>query len=89
MAHPARPEANLLVKSTRGDVSYFRLFCQGSGKSATATKSTGHGNGTRYCRPGALKLRTGNAKVRVGTTWYAPVTTTPSAYLKQATYKIR
>lgn len=72
---------------TRGDLRLYTLYCQVSKKKTTRTRSTGYGDGSRYCKKGALKIRTYGQHLRIRVTWAAPATSTYAAYTKTKTYK--
>lgn len=72
--------------SARGDLRLYRLDCK-VGKKNTRTKATGYGDGSRYCRKGALRIRTYGTKLNLRITWYAPATGDYAAYGKTKTYK--
>lgn len=71
----------------RGDIQYFTLFCKVPGKKATKTRNAGYGDGSRYCKTGALKIRTYGNKLRISVTWAAPATDSYAAYHKTQRYK--
>lgn len=73
--------------SQRGDLRYYRLYCQVGKKKTTKTKATGYGDGSRYCTSGSLNIRTYGTKLKLRITWYAPATGDYAAYRKTKTYK--
>ena len=68
--------------AARGDVTYYSLYCKKSNGKTAKTRSTGHGDGTRYCKSGALRIRTYGYKLRIRVKWTAPATATFAAYKK-------
>ena len=71
----------------RGDLRYYSLFCKVSKSKTTKTSSTGYGNGSRYCKKGALMIRTYGAKLVIRVTWNAPRVGSYAAYQQTKTYK--
>lgn len=74
----------------RGDVRtdpYFRLFCQISRTRTAATTDTRHGDRARYCRRGALMIRTLGKKLRVDIVWAAPAAGPFGAYVELRAYR--
>lgn len=61
----------------RGDLRLYTLFCTAGKRKPVAT---GYGDGSRYCRKGALKIRTYGNPLRLRINWVAPATTEYSAY---------
>lgn len=61
------------ARAARGDVRYYRLYCQ-TAKQAKAGTATAAKNSTRgqYCSRGALKIRTLGKKLKVRISWVAP-----------------
>ena len=70
----------------RGDIQTFALFCKTSNGKISKTKATGNA-GTRYCKKGALNIRTQGAKLRLRVTWKAPATGDFAAYAKVRNYR--
>ncbi|MEI6622756.1 MAG: hypothetical protein WCP28_12705 [Actinomycetes bacterium] len=68
----------------RGDLRFATLYCQVSRTRTAATAATG--TGSRYCRAGALKIRTYGFKLMLRITWSAPATGTYNAYRTTGTY---
>ncbi len=62
----------------RGDIRLYELFCAGTKNQRTVP--TGYGDGSRYCRKGALSIRTFGNRMRLRLTWYATATDSYSAY---------
>ena len=58
----------------RGDQAYFRLYCKVPGAKATGTRSTGRGDGSRYCTSGSLKVRALAGGLTLRVVWSAPAT---------------
>lgn len=71
----------------RGDVRYYSLFCKISRNKSTKTKATGYHDGTRFCREGALHIRTYGQRLRLRVTWEAPAKTGYNAFGEAKNYK--
>lgn len=65
----------------RGDTRTFTLLCKKTNGKTTKTTATGNA-GTRYCKKGALNIRTYGAKLNFRITWKAPATGDYAAYTK-------
>jgi len=72
----------------RGDQAYFRLYCKVPGAKATGTRSTGRGDGSRYCTSGSLKVRALAGGLTLRVVWSAPATSDFKAYRKSKSYKV-
>lgn len=70
----------------RGDQKYYSLGCV-TGKKSLRTTSTGYGDNSRFCKRGALVIRTHGAKIRLTVSWVAPETTGFAAFLQRVTYR--
>ena len=66
---------------------YYRLFCQISRTRTSATTDLRRGDGTRYCRRGALMIRTVGKKLRVEIVWAAPAVGSYGAYTELRAYR--
>ena len=73
--------------SQRGDVAYYRLFCQVTKTKTAKTVSAGYGGGYRICKKGALKIRTFGTRLSLKITWYAPANRGYAAYKLTRTYR--
>ena len=70
----------------RGDMRPYSLHCKKSNGKTTKTRATGYGDGSRYCKKGALKIRTYGQHLRLRVSWSAPATSTYTAYARTKTY---
>ena len=70
----------------RGDMRPYSLHCKKSNGKTTKTRATGYGDGSRYCKEGALKIRTYGQHLRLRVSWSAPATSTYTAYARTKTY---
>lgn len=73
--------------SARGDMRFYSLYCQVSSKKTRNTSAIGYGDGFRFCRKGALKIRTYGHRLRIQVTWRAAATATFAAYSRTRTYR--
>ncbi|MEI8081326.1 MAG: hypothetical protein WCI74_05715, partial [Actinomycetes bacterium] len=71
----------------RGDMRYYMLSCRVSATRTTATRATGYANGSRYCRNGALVIRTYGQHLKLRINWSAPANSTYTAYTRTKTFK--
>lgn len=69
----------------RGDIRTYNLFCKRENKRPTPTQRLA--NGARYCKSGALKIRTYGTPLALRITWKAPATSTYKQYLKSRSYR--
>ncbi len=70
----------------RGDQAYYSLYCQVSKNKTTKTSSTGYGDGSRYCKKGALRIRTYGYRLKLRISWFAPATGNYTTYKTSKTY---
>ncbi|MEI8082827.1 MAG: hypothetical protein WCI74_13390 [Actinomycetes bacterium] len=71
----------------RGDLRYDSVFCRVSARKLIPTTATGYGDGSRYCKRGALKIRTYGHRLRVRVIWSAPAIGNYLAYSEGKTYR--
>lgn len=77
------------VNSQRRDTRRVRgpvLSCKVGKRRAIATRSTGYGDGTRYCPRGAMNLTTYGSRMAIRVAWAAPVTDGYEAYASARSY---
>lgn len=70
----------------RGDMRTYTLFCKTTNGKTSKTSATGNA-GTRYCKKGALNIRTYGVKLNLRITWKAPVVGDYAAYTKVKSYR--
>ncbi|MGV1037284.1 MAG: SBBP repeat-containing protein [Candidatus Nanopelagicales bacterium] len=73
--------------ATRGDLRYYKLYCKNSNGKTTKTTKTSYGDRSRYCKKGALKIKSFGYKLKLTLAWSAPATGGYTAYTKTRTYK--
>ncbi|MEI8080481.1 MAG: hypothetical protein WCI74_01365 [Actinomycetes bacterium] len=65
-----------------------KLYCQVTKKKTKKVKSTGYGDGSKYCSKGSLRMRTYGSKLKIRLTWVAPLTAAYNGYQRTAVYKV-
>lgn len=70
----------------RGDLRYYDLSCKVSKHKVKGTSRTGYSSTSRYCKRGAMKIRTYGHHLRIRISWYAPATHGYGVYKKSKTY---
>lgn len=74
--------------SSRGDVSYYNLYCRVSKTKTAKTHSAGYGSGYRTCKKGSLRIHAGARAAKLKVTWYAPAATGYAQFKTSKGFKI-
>ncbi|MEI6620653.1 MAG: hypothetical protein WCP28_01925, partial [Actinomycetes bacterium] len=76
-----------VAAALRSGLRVYSLYCKKTNGSTTATSATKYHNGSRYCKRGALRIRTYGKHLRIRVVWSAPALGDFTPYRMTSNYR--